>query len=186
MRGTPVLKINPFTNMFVWGVMTAIASAALYGVNEYNLLTDITVALPCLPEACGPCNHPPMLNRVMFNGFAKIAWGVSIAWVILACVKGRGGVVNSILSWSAWVPLARVQYCVYLLHRSIIYIINSWAEDAVRYSHTQLTVQFLAILSISTFSAFVFVVLFEAPIVQMEKLLFASLGMGRWPQKRKD
>ena len=185
MRATPVLKINPFMSISIWTVMTATASAALYGVHGYNLLTDITVALPCPP--CGEvCNHPPIVARVLFNGFAKIGWGVSIAWVILACVKGRGGVVNSILSWSAWVPFARIQYCVYLLHRSIIYIINSWNEDAVRFNHTLLTTQFIAILAISSFAAFVFVLLFEAPIVHMEKLLFAAFGLGRMPQKRKE
>ena len=187
MRSTPRLNINPFMNMWVWAGMTALASAALYGVTPYNLVADINVALPCadcVPEE--ECGQAPVMVRALFNGFAKIAWGLGVAWVILACAKGRGGVVNSILSWSAWVPLARVQYCVYLLHRSIIYIINSWTEDAVRYSHTLLVIQFVSILAIATFAAFVFVILFEAPIVHMEKLLFASLGMGRMPQKRKD
>ena len=66
-----------------------------------------------------PCSgmHPPMINRVMYNGFAKVAWSLAISWVILACVKGKGGIVNSILCWPIWIPLARVQYCLYLLHR---------------------------------------------------------------------
>ena len=187
MRDTPRLNINPFTSLWVWAAMTALASVALYGVTDYNLVADINVALPC-PD-CLPaedCKQAPLMARVFYNGFARIAWGLAVSWMILACAKGRGGVVNSILSWSAWVPLARVQYCVYLLHRSIIYIIISWTEDAVRYSHTLLVIQFISILAIATFAAFVFVILFEAPIVHMEKLLFASLGFGRMPQKRKE
>lgn len=185
MRDTKVLKINTYMSMFIWGLMTALASTVLYGVSYWNIVEDVRVALPCPP--CNPdCHHPPILARALYNGFARIAWGLSIGWVIVACVKGRGGLVDSILSWSGWVPLARVQYCVYLLHRTVIYILNSWSEAAVRYTHTHFAIQSISIVAISTAVAFVFVILFEAPIVQMEKLLFASIGLSKMPQKRKD
>ena len=179
MRNKPTLNINPVAILWIWLGVAGMAIATLYGVANYNLLEDVKVALP------GPQQAPEAV-RAIYNGFAKISWGLSVAWVILACTKGAGGLVNSILSWSAWVPLARVQYCVYLLHRTIIYILNSWVEDKVRYSHTVFATQFIAVLGIATFAAFVFVILFEAPIVQLEKLLFGSLGLGRMPQKRKD
>jgi len=185
MRKTPTLNLNPVAILWIWLGVAGMAIATLYGVANYNLLENINVALPC-DQQDEPCQQAPTAVRVIYNGFAKIAWGLSVAWVILACTKGKGGVVDSILSWSAWVPLARVQYLVYLLHRTIIYIINSWAEDTVRYSHTVFATQFIAILGTATFAAFVFVILFEAPIVQLEKLLFGSLGLGRMPQKRKD
>ena len=41
-----------------------------------------------------------------------------------------------------------------------------------------LTIQFLGVLALSTAVAFLFVILFEAPIVHMEKMLFAVLGVG--------
>ena len=192
MRGTTRLKINPMTNLLAWMAAAAVALATIYGVVGYNILEEYHVALPCpacpaeCPGPCPPCLQAPQLNRVLYNGFAKISWAVCVSWVVLACAKRRGGIVNSILSWNVWVPLARVQYCVYLLHRTIIYIINSWTEETIRYTHTLLAIQFIAILTISTFAAFVFVILFEAPIVQMEKLFFGSLGLGKMPQKRKD
>ena len=185
MRNTPTLNLNPMTILWIWLGVAGMATATLYGVANYNLLENIFVALPCDQQPV-PCKQAPTAVRALYNGFGKISWGLSVAWVILACTKGKGGLVDSILSWSAWVPLARVQYCVYLLHRTIIYIMNSWAEDTIRYSHTVFATQFIAVLGIATFAAFVFVILFEAPIVQLEKLLFGSLGLGRMPQKRKD
>merc|ERR1712192_264767 len=163
-RKTPTLNLNPVAILWIWLGVAGMAIATLYGVANYNLLENINVALPCDQQIVGPCQQAPTAVRVIYNGFGKISWGLS----------------------AAWVPLARVQYCVYLLHRTIIYIINSWAEDTVRYSHTVFATQFIAILGIATFAAFVFVILFEAPIVQLEKLLFGSLGLGRMPQKRKD
>jgi len=184
MRNQPTLRIQPIMNLWIWMIMSTIACTVLYGVTQWNIVSDPTIALPCQP--CEEeCEKPSLVVRAIFNGFAKIGWSVPLAWVILACVKGQGGPINSILSWSAWVPLARVQYCVYLLHRSIIYIINSQTEYLVRYSHLLLTMQDLAILTITTGVAFLFVILFEAPIVQLEKLVFGCLGVGKMPQKKR-
>jgi len=166
MRDQPKLKINTYTSMFIWGLAGFVASVVVYSISDYNIVADVTVALPCGPR------EAPLWARAAFNGFAKIAWALCISWVILACVKQKGGVIDSFLSWNVWVPLARLQYCVYLLHRTIIYIVNSWTETVVRYSHTLLAFQFISILAISTFAAYVMVIFFEAPIVQMEKLLF--------------
>ena len=110
-RDNPKLRLNPVATTWFWSLAAVAASAAAYGPYQYNLTKDITVTIP------GSDTNPPLLDRVMFNGIAKIAWSLAISWVILACVKGKGGIVNSILSWPVWIPLSRVQYCLYLLHR---------------------------------------------------------------------
>ena len=46
-----------------------------------------------------------------------MAWALAISWLILACVKRRGGIINTVLCHPVWIPLSRVQYCLYLLHR---------------------------------------------------------------------
>ena len=166
MRNTPTLNLNPMTILWIWLGVAGMATATLYGVANYNLLENIFVALPCDQQPV-PCQQAPTAVRALYNGFGKISWGLSVAWVILACTKGKGGLVDSILSWSAWVPLARVQYCVYLLHRTIIYIMNSWAEDTIRYSHTVFATQFIAVLGIATFAAFVFVILFVHDYIEL-------------------
>ena len=103
--------MNPVAAAWLWVLAAVVGSAAVYGPADYNLLIDSTIATPCTG------NHPSLVDRVMFNGFAKIAWSLAVSWVVVACVKKHGGVINTFLSWSVWVPLARVQYCVYLLHR---------------------------------------------------------------------
>ena len=112
----------------VWALAGASGAAAVYGISPYNLLRDAGVATPCTDK------HPPLVDRVMFNGFAKVdrsisaisaististqvAWALAISWLILACVKRRGGIINTVLCHPVWIPLSRVQYCLYLLHR---------------------------------------------------------------------
>ena len=71
-----------------------------------------------------------------------------------------------------------------VITRTVIYLVNSRTEYPVRFSSMLLTQQFLSILAISTAAAFLAVILFEAPIVHMEKLLFAALGVGKKPSNR--
>ena len=50
----------------------------------------------------------------------QVAWALAISWLILACVKRRGGIINTVLCHPVWIPLSRVQYCLYLLHRWLL------------------------------------------------------------------
>ena len=111
LRDSPKLKVNSLVTTCCWTLAVVLSVSVVYGISSYNLLLDSRVAQPFHEE------NPPLAARVIFNGFGKIAWALAISWVILACVKKRGGPVNTILSWPVWIPLARVQYCVYLLHR---------------------------------------------------------------------
>ena len=128
-RDHPRLGLSWPVSLLVWGVAGASGAAAVYGISPYNLLRDAGVATPCTDR------HPPLVDRVMFNGFAKVdsryiyiyiytiyistqvAWALAISWLILACVKRRGGIINTVLCHPVWIPLSRVQYCLYLLHR---------------------------------------------------------------------
>ena len=56
----------------VWALAGASGAAAVYGISPYNLLRDAGVATPCTDR------HPPLVDRVMFNGFAKVDISTSI------------------------------------------------------------------------------------------------------------
>ena len=111
LRDSAKLSVSPLVTSCCWSLAAVLAVSVVYGVYGYSLLLDARVAQPFSGQ------NPPLAARVIFNGFGKIAWALAISWLILACVKNRGGPVNTILSWPVWIPLARVQYCVYLLHR---------------------------------------------------------------------
>ena len=49
-------------------------------------------------------------------------------------MKGAGGPVNTILSWPAWVPLARMSFAIYLVHMSVMNTVNSYASYRVNAS----------------------------------------------------
>ena len=65
-RDHPRLGLSWPVSLLVWGVAGASGAAAVYGISPYNLLRDAGVATPCTDR------HPPLVDRVMFNGFAKV------------------------------------------------------------------------------------------------------------------
>ena len=71
---------------------------------------------------------------MLYGGFHRLAWALALSWVILACIKGAGGPVNTILSWPAWVPLARMSFAIYLVHMTVMSVVNSYASYRVNAS----------------------------------------------------
>jgi peptidoglycan/LPS O-acetylase OafA/YrhL len=177
LRHVERLALPTVMNLWIWMVAAATALTTVYGVSDYNLILD--------PALRNGDNWPTREERSVYNGFSKIAWSLSIGWVILACVKGRGGPVNAFLSWTGWVPVARLSFCIYLVQYTVIYVYNSMGDTLVAYSHLSMAYMAIAHFMVCCGVALVLVLLFEAPLTHMEKLLFASLGMGKMPQARK-
>jgi peptidoglycan/LPS O-acetylase OafA/YrhL len=113
-----------------------------------------------------------------YNGLHRLGWCICLGWVILACQKGAGGPVNAVLSWPAWTPLARISYSMYLIHYQVIAYFTALPSFSVSFSHVLVVYWLLALLCASIFVALVVVVLVEAPLVQLEKMLFKQLGIG--------
>lgn len=65
------------------------------------------------------------------------------------CVSS--GVINDILAWKFWTPMARLSYVFYLLHPIVIWIHEAFAHHVMYTSHYfWVSLQYLTILSILT------------------------------------
>ena len=180
IRHIKVLKISTLANIFIWLISAIIAMATVYGVANANLVKDPSVQLPTNP------NFPSRAERSFYNGFSKIGWCLPLGWVILSCVKGRGGVINSFLSWGLWMPIAKLSYCIYLVQYTVIFYFNSQMQNSVVYTNLLFVYTAIGNFAFCCGVAFVLVVLFEAPLAHLEKLLFGVLGIGRMPTLRKE
>ncbi|KAK7495814.1 hypothetical protein BaRGS_00013034 [Batillaria attramentaria] len=149
------LRISWITNMSIWAMATASALAVLYGL--YDATNGHPVTLPV---------------SAFYNAVNRQVWGACVAWVVIACVTGNGGFVNTILSWSALIPLSRLTYCIYLLHIMVIFFFVYSMDMVFYYSDINVVCFFLAVLVISCMAATIASLAFEAPMMGLEKLLF--------------
>ncbi|KAK7095323.1 nose resistant to fluoxetine protein 6-like isoform X2 [Littorina saxatilis] len=149
------LRISKIVNLSLWALATGCALALLYGL--YDAYNGHPVTLPV---------------SAFYNAINRQVWGACVAWVVIACVTGNGGFVNTILSWSALVPLSRLTYCIYLLHIMMmeLYLLN--LNTAFYMDDLNVVMFFLGILVVSYMAATVTSLAFETPFMVLEKVLF--------------
>ncbi|GFR63502.1 nose resistant to fluoxetine protein 6-like [Elysia marginata] len=137
-----------------WLAAIATGLAVIYGLYPYFKGTDMD------PHAAS-----------IYNALSRTAWALSVAWIIFSCVTGSGGVVDTFLSWSLWVPLSRLTYVVYLIHVLVLDVLFATARTPMYASDFTVAILYLATLSLTYGLAFICSLLFEAPGLALEKLL---------------
>jgi len=179
MRNQPKLKINPYFSIWIWAAAGAIGSLVIYGLYPYEDEYFDNILNPEHQTAS-------RFASAAYNGFHRLAWSICVGWVILSCAKGAAGPINSILSWPFWIPLANLSYCIYLVHLGVLVYFTSLFTFSVTFTHVLGVYWIIAILCFSIFVAFLFAVVFELPMAHLERIFFASLGIGSFPDVQKD
>ena len=171
LRDKPRLPINWVVNWICWLVAGAVACACIYGIADYFPTSQ---------------KEPEHYKVVLYCGLNRLAWSLAISWVIVACIKEMGGPVNDFLSWSWFVPGARISYCMYLAHWTVVSWHNSVQKNNTTYSTEVYIYYCLGNMLMTAGAALALVICFEMPILHAEKLLFGILGLAVMPQPRKE
>ena len=90
-------------------------------------------------------------------------------------VQGRGGPLASFLSSPVFLPLSRISYCLYLVHLTVMMWVNSQASYSVTFTLPLAMSYYISNMVFSMAVALVMVVLFEAPILHLEKLALRGM-----------
>ncbi|GFR87889.1 nose resistant to fluoxetine protein 6-like [Elysia marginata] len=145
-----------------WVVATAVALAVLYGLRG-DIKGD---------------HRSSVSTAALYNALARSAWGACVCWVIVACVTGWGGFVNTLLSWSPFVVLGRLTYMAYLFHISLIAIFFGNQDTLFHLNGFNIAVLFLGVVVATYGISFVLMLALESPMIGLEKVFL--------PQRRKD
>lgn len=114
------------------------------------------------------------LESAFYESFSRAAWSISLFWIIFACVKGYGGIINSILSHSYWQPLARLSYSIYLIHLYLQYILARSEKNIQYFSDWENIRLFWSDFGLSATISIFWVLAFELPIMTIEAFIFRS------------
>lgn len=76
-----------------------------------------------------------VLGSAFYDSLSRIAWPMSLSWIIFACVHGYGGPANWLLSLLQWQPLARLSYSMYLLHLPVQLLLTASMRTAGSFSN---------------------------------------------------
>ncbi|XP_055939748.1 nose resistant to fluoxetine protein 6-like [Argiope bruennichi] len=106
-----------------------------------------------------------------YNALSRSAFCLALAWVIFCCLSGNGGLVDRFLSLKIWIPLSRLTYCAYMFHPLIMSWYFESQETPFYFTHVNMIMLYFGFLVVSYITAFAISVIFETPIINIEKML---------------
>ena len=148
------MRLPWFVNVTGWLLATSVALTVLYGLYDYA--NDKTISL---------------VLSAFYNSLGRSAWGLSICWVIFSCSL-NGGPINMLLSLPVWIPLGRLTYTAYLVHPFLLVAFVMTRQTSFYVDDMSLIILYLAALVATYAVAFVVSLMFEAPVMGLEKIAF--------------
>ncbi|ESP03530.1 hypothetical protein LOTGIDRAFT_237644 [Lottia gigantea] len=114
----------------------------------------------------------PQWVQSLYESLGRPVFAACVAWVIFACHRKRGGLINDVLSWNGIIPLSRLTYACYLLHPTVMMIKVFNQRHLIYISDFDVAYLYIGHTVMTFMVAFIFSVVFEAPFLSLEKILF--------------
>lgn len=116
----------------------------------------------------------PVYN-LLYGGFHRTLWSLSIAWIIFACHTGLAGPISIILHCPLFAILAPLCYSVYLIHMVPVLTVFTLSTFPLHYRGILQILGYCGIQIFGTFIiAFTNVMLIEFPANNLELVFFHS------------
>lgn len=150
------IRLSPAAQAWGWVLSTALALTLIFSIYPWF----------------NPENNIQKFWGLVYAGLSRFGWGLVISWIIFASVKGYGGIVNKFLSWSPFVPLARLCFCTYLTAAHLQYVFHSRFTQPLQFDTYTIVHFYFAHLLMSLMVGFVCTLVFESPFIILQKLIF--------------
>ncbi|XP_022672835.1 nose resistant to fluoxetine protein 6-like isoform X2 [Varroa destructor] len=111
-------------------------------------------------------------DATIYAATHRTAWSVGLGWLTFACATGRGGLLNGLLAWKALIPMSRLSFSAFMLQTVVLISRTMVARDRLVFSHEFMIKDFFATYMITYLCSFFMYLLIEAPIGNLEKMLF--------------
>ncbi|CAH0558846.1 unnamed protein product [Brassicogethes aeneus] len=121
-----------------------------------------------------PDHEKNVLENAIYSPLHRVAWCLSIGWLLIICVTDNAEIVSNFLSWKFFIPLSRLTYCAYLVNGLVVITHAGSLRQNSYMNFYELLVIILAHLLITFFLAFVVCIFFESPIHGLEKILLSK------------
>lgn len=113
-------------------------------------------------------NH---LESAIYASLHRVAWCISIGWILFVCITDNAGIVNKFLSYKLFIPLSRLTYCAYLTNGLIEIYSQASLRQPTYLRKWDLSVNIFGHMMYNVIFAFVLCIFFESPIHGLEKIL---------------
>ncbi|GAB6033345.1 hypothetical protein CHUAL_013112 [Chamberlinius hualienensis] len=78
--------------------------------------------------------EPNRIIKCLHTATSVTIWSVCIAWIIIACATGQGGILSVLLTWRYWVPLSKLALSIYMVQSTVIEVMCYSEFTTLHYS----------------------------------------------------
>lgn len=153
----PKFKIPKIVQIMGWSLTVVFSFCVVNGIQKWNGGVI-----------------PSFWEKIFYSSCNRVAWGLAVAWVVVACSTGHASIVNNILSWKLWVPMARLTFLAYLTHVLVIQVFAGTRRTISRFDHSTAVWQFFGYLVPTYLIAFAGSILVEMPFLSLQKIVFQT------------
>ncbi|XP_030760936.1 nose resistant to fluoxetine protein 6-like [Sitophilus oryzae] len=172
---------SSFVRLPVWmfGMLTG---ALLYNCEHINIskplvavLWSCSVALPfgiawiSILMTRQPYNEHA---SALYNSLTGPAWALSVCIIVFFCCTQRGGILNNFLSLSLFKILTRISYSIFLIHLSVISMIDGNKRSVTSNNNFKSFHAFLGDLPFIFAVGLLWCLFFESPYINLAKICF--------------
>ncbi|OQR69130.1 nose resistant to fluoxetine protein 6-like [Tropilaelaps mercedesae] len=174
----PYCRMGPYLVGMVTGYVIHQSNGRLQFTRRATVLgwvgaiSGMLVVLYAMWNANTGVSLPPVAIAALYGACSRTLWAVGLSWIVLACLSGHGGVVNSILSWKGLVPFSRLTYSAYIIHPVVMAIFYGSREGVFDYTPSLITYFALGNIVVTYLLSFVMSLVFESPLIGIERVLF--------------
>lgn len=145
-----------------WCVSATVSCLILLGMAPYNTVND-------------PVELPSSIS-ILYGGFSRGAWALSLLWVVFACHKGFGGPVNTFLGHACWLPMSRLAYSMFLITVPVMILSNGMSYVPLYMNHLNKFIETCGYLFVGGLMAIGISITSEIPVLSLEKAIIPRPG----------
>lgn len=131
----PWMRIGPYLVGMIAGYFIFRAGDKVK-IPAYGVVLGWTLSLLCLGSLVYGLGKDGLVvpASAFWAALGHTAWGLSLAWITLACCYGYGGPLNCLFGCNLFLPLSRLTYCAYLVH-PVLMCLSSFILDGNIHLH---------------------------------------------------
>ena len=165
-----------FVGSFGTKLFQAVQNLAIVRYTFYIVGLIIINGLMLMQHAEGrsitqPAKIFPQFIRNLFNGFSRPLFVLGLMMILMGPLTGRNKFMQWVLGGRGYNPWARISFMAYLIHLLVFQLYYSQMRQAVYITNKGVIFIMWAVILITLSISVVFSALFEAPFLQLEKLV---------------
>ncbi|KAI6193923.1 Nose resistant to fluoxetine protein 6 [Aphelenchoides besseyi] len=149
------IRINRYLSILIWIVALGLMACSQFGLHGWRNGDQWT-----------------RLKSALYSSLSRIGWSVGLIVITLSCRYNCGGPLQRLARLNIWIPMAKLTYCVYLIHPLVLQYMIYSTNGPIMFTGTltMFATIFIPVWVVTWLSAVFWSCCFEMSFTNLEKM----------------